>query len=47
MENFHRVAKYSEPLIEMTIFNDGAKASFSSRLIVRLQFITRKAFRRR
>ena len=47
MENFYRVAKSTEPLIEKTIFTDGAKASFGSKLIVRLQFITRKAFRRR
>jgi hypothetical protein len=47
MENFYRVAKSTEPLIEKTIFTDGAKVSFGSKLIVRLQFITRKAFRRR
>jgi len=47
MENFHKVTKYTEPFIEKTIFNGGAKASFGSKLIVRLQFIARKAFRRR
>jgi hypothetical protein len=47
MENFYRVAKSTDPFIEKTIFNDGAKVSFGSKLIVRLQFIARKAFRRR
>jgi hypothetical protein len=47
MENFHRVIKYSEPFIEKRIIDEGTKVSFTSKLIVRIQFLARKAFRRR
>jgi hypothetical protein len=47
MENVHRVIKYSEPFIEKRIIDEGTKVSFTSKLIVRIQFLARKAFRRR
>ena len=45
MENFERVVKNSRPFIERTIFNGDAKASFKSKLAVRLQFLVRKVFK--
>jgi hypothetical protein len=47
IENFHKVVKNSKPFIERTIINDGAKISIKSRLIVRFQYLIRKAFNRR
>ena len=47
IENFHKVVKNSKPFIERTIINDGAKISFKSKLIVRIQYLIRKAFNRR
>jgi hypothetical protein len=45
MENFERVVKNSRPFIERTILNGDAKASFKSKLAVRLQFLVRKVFK--
>jgi hypothetical protein len=47
MENFEKVIKNSQPFIERTIVPKGAKVSFSSSLIVRLQYFSRRIFRRR
>ena len=47
IENFHKVVKNSNPFIERTIINDGATISFKSKLIVRIQYLIRKAFNRR
>jgi hypothetical protein len=47
IENFHKVIKSSQPYIERTIVPKGAKVSFTSKLIVRFQFLVRKAFKRR
>jgi hypothetical protein len=47
IENFHKVTKNTQPFIERTIINEGAKVSFTSKLAVRLQFLVRKAFKRR
>ena len=46
MENFEKVIKNSQPFIERTIFDEGTKVSFKSKLVVRLQFFARKAFKR-
>ena len=46
IENFHKVIKSSQPYIERTIVPKGAKVSFTSKLIVRFQFLVRKLFRR-
>ena len=45
MENFEKVVKNSRPFIERTILPTGAKSSFGSKLIVRLQFLVRKVFK--
>ena len=45
IENFHKVVKNTQPFIERTIINDGAKVSFTSKFIVRLQYLGRKIFR--
>jgi len=47
IENFHKVVKNSQPYIERTIVPKGAKVSFKSKLIVRFQYLVRKAFKRR
>jgi hypothetical protein len=47
IENFHKVIKSSQPYIERTIVPKGAKVSFSSNLVVRLQYFSRKLFRRK
>mgnify|MGYP006203774769 FL=1 len=47
MENFEKVIKNSQPFIERTIFDEGTKVSFKSKLVVRLQFLVRKTFKRR
>ena len=47
IENFHKVVKNSKPFIERTIIDDGAKVSFKSKLVVRLQYMGRKFFRNR
>jgi hypothetical protein len=46
MENFDKVIENSQPYIERTIVPKGAKVSFKSQLIVRFQYIARKAFRK-
>ena len=46
IENFHKVVKNSKPFIERTILDDGAKVSFKSKLIVRIQYLGRKIFKR-
>jgi hypothetical protein len=46
IENFHKVAKNTQPFIERTIINEGTKVSFTSKMIVRLQYFVRKAFKR-
>jgi hypothetical protein len=45
MENFERVTKNSRPFIERTILSGDSKASFKSKLVVRIQFLVRKVFR--
>ena len=45
IENFHKVVKNSRPFIERTILSGDAKASFKSKLVVRLQFLVRKIFK--
>ncbi len=45
MENFERVIKNSRPFIERPIIKGDDKASFKSKLAVRLQFLVRKVFR--
>jgi hypothetical protein len=47
MENFEKVIKNSQPYIERTIVPKGAKVSFSSSLVVRFQYFSRKLFRRK
>lgn len=47
IENFEKVIKNSYPFIERTIFDEGTKVSFKSKLVVRLQFLVRKTFKRR
>ena len=47
MENFEKIIKNSQPYIERTIVPKGAKVSFSSSLVVRLQYFSRKLFRRK
>ena len=46
IENFHKVTKNTRPFIERTIIDEGAKVSFKSKLIVRFQYLARKAFKR-
>lgn len=46
IENFHKVAKNTQPFIERTIISDGTKVSFTSKLAVRFQYFMRKAFKR-
>jgi hypothetical protein len=46
IENFHKVVKSSKPFIERTIISEGAKISFRSKLIVRIQFLGRRILRR-
>jgi hypothetical protein len=45
IENFHKVIKSSQPYIERTIVPKGAKVSFTSKLIVRFQYLVRKLFK--
>ena len=45
MENFEKTIKNSPPFVERTIIGDGTKVSFKSKLVVRLQFLVRKAFK--
>jgi len=47
MENFEKVVKNSPPFIEKRIFPKGAKVSLRSKLVVRLQYLSRKFFRRK
>ena len=47
MENFEKVIKNSQPFIERTIISGESKVSFTSKLVVRLQFLARKAFKRK
>jgi len=46
MENFEKVVKNSKPFIERTILDKGSKASYKSKLAVRIQFLVRKTFKR-
>jgi hypothetical protein len=46
MENFEKVVKNSRPFIERTIIPKGTKVSFRSSLVVRIQYFSRKIFRR-
>ena len=46
IENFHKVAKNTQPFIERTIVPKGAKVSIGSKLAVRFQYLARKAFKR-
>ena len=46
IENFHKVAKNTQPFIERTIINEGTRSSFKSKMIVRFQYFMRKAFKR-
>ena len=45
MENFEKTIKNSPPFVERTIISGDSKVSFKSKLIVRLQFLVRKAFK--
>jgi hypothetical protein len=45
MENFEKVIKNSQPFIERTIISGESKVSFTSKLVVRLQFLGRKIFK--
>ncbi len=47
IENFHKVTKFSEPMIEKTIVPKGSKISIKSKIIVRFQYIRRKLLHRR
>ena len=47
MENFQKVVKRTDPFIERTILPKNGKVSMKSRIAVRLQYLMRKAFRRR
>ncbi len=47
MENFQKVIKRTDPFIERTILPKNGKVSMKSRIAVRLQYLMRKAFRRR
>jgi hypothetical protein len=47
IENFEKAVKNTRPFVERTIVPKGAKVSFKSMLIVRFQYLARKAFRRR
>ena len=47
IENFHKVIKSSQPYIERTVVPEGTKVSFTSKLAVRIQYLARKAFKRR
>ena len=46
MENFEEVNKNSLPFIERTIVPKGEKVSFNSKVVVRFQYLVRKAFKR-
>ena len=46
MENFEEVIKNSQPFIERTIVPKGEKVSFNSKVVVRFQYLVRKAFKR-
>ena len=46
MENFEKVIKNSKPFIERTIVPKDAKISFKSKIVVRFQYLVRKAFKR-
>ena len=46
MENFQRVIKNSDPIVELTIFPSEGKVSRNSRIMVRLQYFWRKLFLR-
>jgi Na+-translocating ferredoxin:NAD+ oxidoreductase RnfC subunit len=47
IENFEKAVKNTRPYVERTIVPKGAKVSFKSMMIVRFQYLARKAFRRR
>jgi hypothetical protein len=47
MENFERIIKNTDPLIELTVFTNGEKASLKSRIAVRMHYLKRKLFLRR
>lgn len=47
MENFQKVVKRTDPFIERTILPKNAKVSFTSKLLVRLQYLRRKIFLRK
>ena len=47
IENFHKVVKSSQPFIERTILSGDAKASLKSKIVVRLQYLRRRLFRRK
>jgi hypothetical protein len=47
MENFEKTIKNSPPFVERTIIPKGVRVSFKSRMIVRFQYLARKAFRKR
>jgi hypothetical protein len=46
IENFHEVLQNSTPKIEKAFEMPKAPGTFKSKLVVRLQFILRKLFRR-
>lgn len=46
IENFHKVVKGTQPIVEPPIINKAEKVSFTSKLIVRFQYLIRKLFRR-
>ena len=47
MENFEKTIKNSPPFVERTIIPDGTSASFSSKLVVRMQYLGRKLLRKK
>jgi hypothetical protein len=47
MENFYKVAKFTEPFIEKTIVPKDSQISMKSKIAVRFQYIRRKLFSRR
>ena len=46
IENFHKVVKGTQPIVEPPIINKADKVSFKSKLIVRFQFFIRKIVKR-
>lgn len=45
MENFEEIVKNSRPFIERMIISGDSKATFKSKLIVRLQFLVRRVLK--